>query len=75
MIIQLKSRQVDYTQAFPQAELADPVFMRPPNVGLLMQAEIRHHPLTPIIMTRNTSSNYTAIYMAVNKPLTIGTII
>jgi hypothetical protein len=26
-ILNLKSRQVDYTQAFPQAELTDPVFM------------------------------------------------
>ncbi len=26
--IELKSRQVDYTQAFPQADLADPVYMR-----------------------------------------------
>jgi hypothetical protein len=30
-ILHLKSRQVDYTQAFPQTELADPVFMRPPQ--------------------------------------------
>jgi hypothetical protein len=27
----LKSRQVDYTQAFPQAELIDPVNMRLPQ--------------------------------------------
>jgi hypothetical protein len=30
-ILNLKSRQVDYTQAFPQAELSDPVFMRLPQ--------------------------------------------
>ncbi len=30
-ILNLKSRQVDYTQAFPQAELTDPVFMRLPQ--------------------------------------------
>jgi hypothetical protein len=29
-ILGLKSRQVDYTQAFPQADLEDPVFMRLP---------------------------------------------
>jgi hypothetical protein len=29
-ILGLKSRQVDYTQAFPQAELDDPVYMRLP---------------------------------------------
>jgi hypothetical protein len=30
-IMDLKTRQVDYTQAFPQAELSDPVFMRVPQ--------------------------------------------
>jgi hypothetical protein len=30
-IMNLKTRQVDYTQAFPQAELQDPVFMRIPQ--------------------------------------------
>jgi hypothetical protein len=30
-IMQLKSHQVDYTQAFHQVELHDPVFMRPPQ--------------------------------------------
>jgi hypothetical protein len=30
-ILNLKSHQVDYTQAFPQAELTDPVFMRLPQ--------------------------------------------
>ncbi len=30
-IMDLKSRQVDYTQAFPQAELTDPVYMRLPQ--------------------------------------------
>jgi hypothetical protein len=30
-ILNLKSRQVDYTQAFPQADLSDPVFMRLPQ--------------------------------------------
>jgi hypothetical protein len=30
-ILGLKSRQVDYTQAFPQAELKDPVFLRIPQ--------------------------------------------
>lgn len=30
-ILNLKSRQVDYTQAFPQAELTDPVYMRLPQ--------------------------------------------
>jgi hypothetical protein len=27
----LKTRQVDYTQAFPQALLEDPIFMRVPQ--------------------------------------------
>jgi len=31
IILGLKSRQVDYTQAFPQADLEDPVFMRLPQ--------------------------------------------
>jgi hypothetical protein len=30
-IMNFKSRQVDYTQAFPQAELTDPVFMKIPQ--------------------------------------------
>ena len=30
-ILNLKSRQVDYTQAFPQADLTDPVYMRLPQ--------------------------------------------
>jgi hypothetical protein len=30
-IMDLKTRQVDYTQAFPQAELTDPVFMKVPQ--------------------------------------------
>ncbi len=30
-ILNLKSRQVDYTQAFPQADLTDPVFMKLPQ--------------------------------------------
>ena len=30
-ILGLKSCQVDYTQAFPQAPLGDPVFMRIPQ--------------------------------------------
>lgn len=30
-IMNLKTRQVDYTQAFPQAELHDPVFMKVPQ--------------------------------------------
>jgi hypothetical protein len=30
-ILNLKTRQVDYTQAFPQAPLADPVYMRIPQ--------------------------------------------
>jgi hypothetical protein len=30
-ILQLHSRQVDYTQAFPQAALEDPVYMRMPQ--------------------------------------------
>lgn len=30
-VLNLKSRQVDYTQAFPQADLTDPVFMRLPQ--------------------------------------------
>jgi hypothetical protein len=30
-VLNLKSRQVDYTQAFPQADLEDPVYMRLPQ--------------------------------------------
>jgi hypothetical protein len=30
-ILGLQSRQVDYTQAFPQAELKDPVFLHIPQ--------------------------------------------
>jgi hypothetical protein len=30
-ILQLKARQVDYIQAFPQAVLTDPVFMQLPQ--------------------------------------------
>jgi transposase InsO family protein len=30
-LLNLKSRQVDYTQAFPQADLADPVYIRLPQ--------------------------------------------
>jgi hypothetical protein len=39
-ILNPKSRQVDYTQAFPQAELSDPVFMRMPQGWYLDDASI-----------------------------------
>jgi hypothetical protein len=51
-ILNLKSCQVDYTQAFPQAKLNDPVFMRLPqgwyldDTGKLQQhPDPRHHDL------------------------------
>jgi hypothetical protein len=48
-IMQLKSHQVDYTQAFHQVELHDPVFMRPPQGwfvvpnGVLLQHSYPKH--------------------------------
>jgi hypothetical protein len=44
-ILNLKSRQVDYTQAFPQAKLTDPVFMRMPQGWYLDdKGELQQHP-------------------------------
>jgi hypothetical protein len=44
-ILNLKSRQVDYTQAFPQAELNDPVFMRMPQGWFLDDNnKLQQHP-------------------------------
>jgi hypothetical protein len=43
-ILGLKSRQVDYTQAFPQAELSDPVFMRMPQGWFLdLTGQLQQH--------------------------------
>jgi hypothetical protein len=44
-ILNLRSRQVDYTQAFPQAELPDPVFMRIPQGWYLdKDGKLQPHP-------------------------------
>jgi hypothetical protein len=43
-VLNLKSRQVDYTQAFPQADLPDPVFMRLPQGWFLSpNGELTQH--------------------------------
>jgi hypothetical protein len=44
-ILGLKSRQVDYTQAFPQADLDDPVYMRLPQGWFLSKnGTLQPHP-------------------------------
>jgi hypothetical protein len=44
-IMSLKTRQVDYTQAFPQAALEDPVFMKVPQGWYVdSTGNLRQHP-------------------------------
>ena len=45
-LLQLKSRQVDYTQAFPQAPLDDDVFMRIPQGWYFNPESQQLHPNT-----------------------------
>jgi hypothetical protein len=58
-ILNLKCRQVDYTQAFPQTELNDPVFMRlpqgwyiAPDGSLQLHENPKHNDLTHYIQLK-----------------------
>jgi len=42
-ILDLKTRQVDYTQAFPQATLDHPVYMRVPQGWYIDKGKLRQH--------------------------------
>jgi len=60
-LLNLKTRQVDYTQAFPQAILDDPVFMRVPQGWFVDQGKLKQHP--------NPKHNDTAHYMQLKRNL------
>jgi hypothetical protein len=54
-VLNLKSCQVDYTQAFPQASLDDPVFIRIPQGWFVKDGVLHQH--------ENPKFNYTFNYM------------
>jgi hypothetical protein len=42
-LLNLKTHQVDYTQAFPQASLDDPVYMHVPQGWFVKNGELQQH--------------------------------
>jgi hypothetical protein len=42
-VLGLKTRQVDYTQAFPQALLDDPVYIREPQGWIIKDGDLHQH--------------------------------
>jgi hypothetical protein len=60
-VLNLKSRQVDYTQAFPQASLDDEVFLRIPQGWFVKDGKLRQH--------ENPRFNDTHYYMKFKRNL------
>jgi hypothetical protein len=60
-ILNLKTRQVDYTQAFPQATLDDPVFMQIPQGWYVKEDNLYQH--------SNPKHNDTTHYMRLKRNL------
>jgi hypothetical protein len=60
-LLGLKSCQVDYMQAFPQAMLNDPVYMRVPQGWHVVNGHLQQHP--------NSKFNETAHYMKLKRNL------